>query len=262
MNLSIPAPLAPWLIGLGIVAFFIALALTIRAYIQSRSGAYYAVREQALQAAGRALLVTLILLVLTIVLVMIPRTESSPKPTAGAIASATATIRMVSTPTDVVITPTFTPNPSPTLLPTATEPFIPTTTPTPQLPDTALTPIPSAVPPPADAQIKFGGLAQNVDENGLCQGPTTQFPADVQRLYLCYTYDGLLPNVPWTVAWYCGGEYLGGETSLWQPGRSAGNGYVFLSPSQGYPPGKCEVQVWLDSRLQFRARFEIVGAGN
>lgn len=258
MHLSIPAPWAPWLIGLSVLGIVIALVLTIRAYLQSRSGAYYAVREQALRTAGRALLVTLVFLALTITLILIPKHQSTPQSTP------TATVRLAPTPTQALTTPTPLPmaTATPTSLPTATEPFIPTTTPTPRPPDTALTPLPSAVPPPADAHIELTGLAQEVDENGFCQEPATQFPSGVGRLYLCYTYDGLLPNVPWTVAWYCGGEYLGGGTSLWESGRAAGNGYVFLSPSQGYPVGECEAQIWLAERLQFRARFKIVGAEN
>jgi hypothetical protein len=147
-----------------------------------------------------------------------------------------------------------------TPLPTATEPFIPTSTPQATLPITFTTPLPSAVPPPADARIEFWALARGADDSNRPVGRSEAFSEGVERIYLFFTYDGLLPNVPLTVIWYRNGEYLSGWTGLWESQRSAGQRFVFLNQSGGYTLGDYEVQVWLGNRLQIRTSFSVVEA--
>jgi hypothetical protein len=118
-------------------------------------------------------------------------------------------------------------------------------------------PLPSAVPPPGDAGFQFWTLAQGVDENGLPVEPSTGFPVGIERVYLFFRYNGLLPNIPWSVVWYQDGEYLNGGTRLWEPERPAGDRHEFLEYGEGFPAGEYEVQVWLGDQLQIRVSFAV-----
>lgn len=255
MSIAIPEWLAPWLVGAGVVSIVLALIVTIRAYLQVRRAEYYVVREEARRTALRATLVLFLLVLLTILLSIAPRQASAPEPTA------TPTPGQTPTPTPTRAAPTPTATPSPTPRATATEPFIPTSTPQAKLPAAFTSPLPSAVPPPADARLEFWTFAQDVSESGQPLEPATQFPAGIERIYLFFRYDGLLPNVPWTTAWYRSGELIGGGTKLWRAEKPVGARYEFLEFSGGYPVGDYEVQVWLGDRLQIRITFSVVSAG-
>lgn len=252
MNIAIPHWLALLLIGAGLVGIVLALIVTIRSFILSRSGEYYVIRDEARRTALRSLLVLLILILLTIVFLLIPRQESAPQPTA----TATPLQPPTSTPTRVMPTPTATVTATPR--PTATEPFIPTSTPQATLPITLTQPLPSAVPPPGDAHFEFWSLAQGVDENHQPAEPSTEFPAGTERIYLFFRYDGLLPNVPWSIVWYQNGQFLSGGTRLWDSERPAGEWHEFLEYGGGFAAGEYEVQVWLGDQLQIRVGFSVV----
>jgi hypothetical protein len=252
MNIGIPEWLAPWLIGAGLISIVLALAYAIWAYIQLRRAEYYVVREEARRRLLRALLLAFLFVLITISFVFLPRQAPAPAatpiPTPGPVASPTPT-RAAPTPT-----PTTTPTPKPT----ATEPFIPTSTPMATLPAAFTSPIPSAVPPPGDAHFEFWTLAEGVDASGQPIDPGEQFPAGIERVYLFFRYDGLLPNVSWTIVWYKDGEVISGGTRLWEPEQPSGGRHAFLEFGGGFPAGSYEVQVWLGERLQIRASFAVV----
>jgi hypothetical protein len=259
MSIAIPTWLAPWLVGAGLAGTALALFIAIRAYGQLQRAEYYIIREAARRTLVRATVFVLILALLTIVTLVIPRQSprSGPTPTATLYPSLAATVTSTrATPTPTPVPATDTPTPQPT----ATEPFIPTSTPQATLPVTFTAPLSAAVPPPADARIRFWTLAQGVDENNQPVGPSTQFPEGIERIYLFFWYDGLLPNVPWTVVWYRNGELLSGGTYLWESRRPVGERYVFLAQAGGYTLGEYEAQVWLGERLQIRALFSVVRA--
>jgi hypothetical protein len=255
MSIAIPTWLAPWLVGTGLVSIVLALVVTIRAYIQLRRAEYYIVREEARRTAVRASLVVLLLTLLTIASVFIPRQTPSSEPTPTVTPSLPAP-----TPTATVPAPISTTTSTPQ--PTATEPFIPTSTPRATLPVSFTSPLPSAIPPPGDAQFEFWTLARDIDENNQPVEPSTRFPEGVTRIYLFFRYNGLLPNVPWTTAWYRNGELLGGGTKLWEPEKLSGERYEYLEFPDGYPVGEYEVQVWLGERLQIRAVFSVESPEN
>jgi hypothetical protein len=254
MNIAIPQWLALLLVGAGLVAILVALIVTIRAFVRSRSGEYYVIRDEARRTALRAVLVLVILILLTIAFLLIPRQSSTPEPTATVAPPQPSP----STPTRVVSTRT--PIATSTPRPTATEPFIPTATPQATLPITLTRPLPSAVPPPGDARFEFWTLAQSVDENNQPVELTTDFPVGIERVYLFFRYNGLLPNVPWSILWYRDGELLGGGTRLWETEQPSGERHEFLEFGGGFPVGEYEVQVWLGDQLQIRASFSVVGA--
>ncbi len=254
MSIAIPKWLVPWLVGVWLTAVAVTLVIAVRAYAHLRRAGYYVLREAARRTFTRSLLVLLILAFLTIGSLLIPRQESTPLPTL------TATANQPPTPTPTFVTPTLAATATPTPQPTATEPFIPTSTPQATLPITFTTPLPSAVPPPADARIEFWTLAQGVDENDRPVDPATVFPAGIERVYLFFTYDGLLPNVPVTILWYRNGELLNGGIDLWESERVRGERYVYLVPAGGYTAGRYQVQVWLGDRLQIQVAFSVVEA--
>jgi hypothetical protein len=254
MSIAVPEWLAPWLIGAGLVGIVLALIVTIRAYVQLRRAEYYIIREEARRTVLRASLAGFFLTLLTIVALFVPRQTSTPQSTTTPIPLQTLT----STPSRVVPTPTATAASTPQA--TATEPFIPTSTPQATLPASFTSPLPSAIPPPGDARFEFWTLARDVDANDQPVEPSTQFAAGTERVFLFFRYDGLLPNIPWTTAWYRNGELLNGSTRLWEPERPVGERYEFLEFPGGYPEGEYEVQVWLGDRLQIRAVFLIAGA--
>jgi len=255
MSIAIPQWLAPWLIGAGTVGTALALLVAVRAYFQLRRGEYYVIREEARQVLLKSLLFAFILALLTVLLMFLPRqTALSTPPTTTALPQPTD----MPTPTLTPPRPTATITPTPK--PTATEPFIPTLTPQATLPVTFTQAISGAVSPPADAQIEFWTLAQGVDEDNRPVNPSQQFPSGTERIYLFFRYDGLLPNVPWTVLWYYNGKLLSGGTALWETGQSAGEWYVYLTLGDGFSVGEYEVQVWLGERLKIRTVFSVVRA--
>jgi len=257
MNVAIPSWLGPWLVGAGLVGLALALLVAVRAYFQVRRAEFYVVREEARRTGLRAWLMVFLFLGLTIGAVFSPRRTAgpqvSPTPTFSApLETLTAAPTHSPSPTAPIATATVTPQP------TATEPFIPTSTPPATLPPVFASPLPSAVPPPGDARLEFWTFARAVDESGRPVDPGTQFEAGIERVNLFFRYDGLLPNASWAVIWYQNGELLSGGTFLWESQRPAGEWYVYLSLEDGYPAGEYEVQVWLGNRLQIRARFSVV----
>jgi hypothetical protein len=254
MSIAIPEWLAPWLVGAGLVSIALALIVTIRAYIQLRRAEYYVIREEARRIVLRASLAGFILTLLTIFALFVPRQASTPQPTATPIPLQT----LIPTPSRVVPTPTATVLSTPQA--TATEPFIPTSTPQATLPAAFTSPLPSAIPPPGDARFEFWTLAKDVDSSDQPVEPSTQFTEGTESVFLFFRYDGLLPNVPWTIIWFGNGELLNGSTRLWEPQKPTGERYEFLKFPGGYPAGEYEVQVWLGERPQVRAVFLVVGA--
>ncbi len=198
------------------------------------------------------MLVVVILILLTVGFLLIPRQTPASEPTPTVTLSPSPT----STPTATALTPTATATATPR--PTATEPFIPTATPQATLPVTLTQPLPSAVPPPGDARFDFWTLAEGVDENDQPVNPTTNFVAGIERVYFFFRYDGLLPNVPWSVVWYQDGEMLDGSTRLWEPERPVGERFEFLGYAGGFPPGEYQVQAWLGDELQIRVTFIVI----
>lgn len=252
MSIAIPQWLALLLVGAGLVGVALALIVTVRAFIQTRSGEYYVIRDEARRTALRGLIVVLILILLTLGVILIPRQTPASELTPTIIPSPSPT----STPTDAP--PAAVATVTPTARPTATEPFIPTSTPQATLPITLTQPLPSAVPPPGDARFEFWALAQDVDESNQPVNASAEFAAGTERIYLFFRYDGLLPDVPWSVVWYQDGNLLDGSTRLWESERPVGERFEFFTYAGGFPAGEYEVQVWLGDELQVRAAFSVV----
>ena len=52
--------------------------------------------------------------------------------------------------------------------------------------------------------------------------------------------------------WRQEGAILGGGNELWTYG-DGGNGYVYLSPEEGFLPGEYSIEVWVNGSLMTRA---------
>lgn len=242
-------------------ALFVASAVpagsAISQLVRARRAPYYALRRSALRRATRWLLVMLILQALAVALwVTPPRVAdvlSSPTP------ARTATPTGVPTPTPTPL-PTRTPTPTPTRRPTATPPFIPTSTPSIPLPNSALSPIPSAVPAREDARIAIITLATDVDANEQPVDPGTEFPPGDYRLYIFFTYEGMNEGATTTFAWYGNEEFIDSDTWAWDLDErrrwgEEGRTYYYFRLPGGWEPGLYEVHVFIEDRLQGAARF-------
>ena len=139
----------------------IPMAVAVSRFVKARRAPYYAMRESALKQGKRWTLVALVLLVLGIdVLVVPPRLATIfPRPEEPTPDAPTPTSTAIVIPT---LRPTRTPTTTPTRRPTATAPFIPTPTCAVPLPESALTPLPAAVPAGADAHITIVTLANHI----------------------------------------------------------------------------------------------------
>jgi hypothetical protein len=248
----------------GAAAVVILIVIAIRALQEARSGLYYVVREKARSRGLRSMLLALVVVPVTL------GTAAYVDHVAG---SSVALVRVTATPTFThtaqPASPTVTHTPEP---PTDTPQPRPTTTPLPvptatssrtripptDLPPTLLTPIPSAV--PADENASFGPL-----QFGACYvnyqlcAIADSFPLDTPIVYATFLVRNLNRNATWTAAWYRDGKYVDGVPRLW---TSAPNivGYTFFGPPGGFRPGKWELRLYIEDRLQSKAAFTIVNA--
>ncbi len=267
-----------WLAYLLFALTLIPIGLALAEFTKARRAAYYAVRRAAFSRATRWLLVSAVLPSVAIVLLLVPSFVAyvlpSP-PTVTPLLTSTPTPTPVPVPSETPITtptatrrPTATPPQIPTITPTrrptATPPPIPTPTPTVRPPDTALTPIPSALPAREDSRIQLLALATQVDADGLPVDPGKEFPPGHHLVYLFFQHEGMDAGVPVTVAWYQEGELLEvcSGTWLWDlvEGRvwgEQGQASVTCHPIAGWQQGNYEIRVFIETRLEGIAQFVI-----
>lgn len=233
----------------------IAIGMSVLFFRRARLAPYYILREIARRKGLRWLMVATVSLPVGMGLlylhIRLP-TLSSPTPPPHLTAAPTATETAIRTPTS-----RFTPFPSatPTRRLTATPPLIPTPTPFYPLPETALSPLPGAVPAGPEAEILFITFAVG-EKNGQPVDPGVEFPPGDHRVYLFFEYRGMARNVVWTYGWYKDGTYLDGATRLWVL-NSRGVNYLYFKPPGGYEPGVYEVRIWIEGRFQGSRQFLI-----
>jgi hypothetical protein len=235
--------------------------LAIFQLIKARRAPYYALRRAALKRGTRWGLGALIWIALAVALLIVPPqvvsvvSMLSPPPpppmTPTAVPTATPTPR-----------PTRTPTVTPTRRPTATPPFIPTSTPDVPVPESALSPLPSAVPAGESARIAIITLAADADALEQPVDPGTQFPPGDHRVYLFFTYEGMKDGTATTFAWYKNGDLLDSDTWAWGlvEGRKwgeAGQIFYYYNPPGGWEPGAYQVRVFIETRLQGVVEFVI-----
>jgi hypothetical protein len=245
--------------ALTVVALFaIAIVLLRRA----RSGAYYVVREEA-RNRGLRLIVIAVVLIPVVLLLSIYADYLAVRP----ISLASSTSTPVPTTTFVLLTSTFTPEPptdTPLPRPTTTPLPVPTATasstriPPTDLPPTLLTPVPSAV--PAAESASFGPIQVGSGYvNFQLVGIGNVFPRDTPLIHATFLVRNLNRNAVWTAAWYRDGNYVAGDPLLW---TSVPNtiGHVFYGQPGGFRPGRWELRLYIEDRLQSKASFTILNA--
>ena len=251
-----------WAAYVLLVLALVPAALTIPSLNKARRARYYALRREALRQALRLMLAMLVMLVLAGVLLIVPPRLAAVLPTAP---TATPMATLVATPAPTATPPpTRTPTTTPTPRPTATAPFVPTATPEVPLPDSALTPLPSSVPAGEDARIQVMALALQADGRGLPVNPGHEFPVGRHRVHLFFQYEGMKDGIATTFAWYKEGEFIEWCSDTWAWGLVEGRDWgergltwFACDPTGDWEAGRYEIRVFIETRLQGVAQFEI-----
>jgi hypothetical protein len=252
--------LTPWLLGLLTLGFLLTLWFTWRAFKTSRTGMYYAIREQARARGFRLGAVAVLILLIGIAfglcsLAMSRRVRVSPT----ALTPSATPLTVSASPT-VVPTPTATPSPAPSSTPPPPS-DTPTLTPIPrsELPPTILTPLPSAAAAHPNTQlgpITFGLPAADKTCSPTQAGPlTTQFEVGISRICAYFPVRNMKRNTPWTAAWYRNGEYVDGSTLLWDAPANVTGTAFYATP--GRQPGRWELRLYVEDRLYSTGVFTV-----
>ncbi len=250
--------------GVGAVVVVVLLLLAVNYLRLARTGTFYVQREEA---RGRGLRLIGVAVLSALVLFGLAAMSDYLGVRPVQVAQATATLTPFPTLTAIQPTETATPaeptnTPSPH--PTATELPVPTATPSPtripptDLPPTLLTPIPLAV--PAAENARFGPIQLGLGYvNFQLTGITNIFPLDVPIVHGTFLVRNMSRNAVWTPAWYRDGKYVAGDPLLWTALPNT-IGHVFYGPPGGYKPGKWELRLYIEDRLQQKAVFTILNA--
>jgi hypothetical protein len=246
----------------GAAAVIILIVIAIRALREARSGLYYVVREKARSRGLRLILVALLVVPVTLgIAAYVDHAAGSPIVVVRATATVTPT--HTASPVEPTVTatpelPTDTPQPRPTTtpLPVPTATASPTRIPPTDLPPSLLTPVPSAVAAAENASfgpLQLGACYVNYQ---LC-AIADSFPLDTPIVYATFLVRNMNRNATWTAAWYREGKYVTGDPRLWT-GAPNTVGYTFYGSPGGFRPGKWELRLYIEDRLQSKAAFTIL----
>ncbi|MBN1890466.1 MAG: hypothetical protein JW850_20905 [Thermoflexales bacterium] len=252
--------LTPWLLSLLTLGFFLTLWAAWRAFKASRSGMYYAIREQARVRGFRlgALAASILLTGIAVGLCSLAMSRrASVLPVASSPSVTPSTVPIIS---GATLLPDGTPSPTPTtkLLPTQSPtPSPPSATPTPtriprsELPPTILTPLPSAA--TADPNTRVGPITFALPSADKTCSPTQAGPATAQfevgtsRICAYFPVRNMKRGTPWTAAWYKDGQYVDGSTLLWDAPSDVTGTAFYATP--GRQPGPWELRLYVEDRL-------------
>ncbi len=262
-------PWLPVITGIGIAGVFLALTMALLAWREARFARYLILRRSASRRARQWFWIAIGLALGTGILNGFARTgfqlpfeipppgwtgglfpppTSTPSPTPSP--TVTPLIEISPTPS---ATPRWTPSPTPRPLPSPSPTALP-------YPPTLLTPIPQAVPAPPSARFFDLVLTDACDERGrpirIPAPPPTVFPAGTERICGRFRVENMPAGAAWTVAWYREGELEDSSTLLWD-GRPNQPGYIYNTRPNGFPPGRWEVRLYIEDRLQIRMVFEV-----
>jgi hypothetical protein len=178
----------------------------------------------------------------------------------------------------ITLTPTWTPTETPlptfTLIPTSTteasldsesgEPIAPAGTPTPHIPMAVEVMFEGQVTPPADAVFSPLTFSHGLDLSHIPYtplNPGTEFDNPVGHLYASFTYDKMVPGVQWTALWYREAELVYYETGVWEQGwGSGGSGFSDWDPNPGdWLPGNYWVEIFIGHIPKVVGTFTVYG---
>lgn len=249
-----------WVAYALLIVAAVLVGLAITQLITARRAPFYVMRRNALTRATRWALAALASLVVAVLLLLVVPSLLAVVP-----ASVLPTATLTSVPTATATSrPTPIPTITPTRRPTATPPFIPTSTPAILPPESALSPLPSAVPAGEDAHIAIITLATEQDASGQPVDPGVEFPPGDHRLYVFFTYEGMRNGTTTTFAWYKDGQLVDFCSDTWLWGLVEGRDWgergrtsYFCKPPGGWVPGTYEIRAFIETRLQGIAQFVI-----
>jgi hypothetical protein len=248
----------------GAAAVIILIVIAIRALREARSGLYYVVREKARSRGLRLILVALLVVPVTLgIAAYVDHAAGSPIVVVRATATVTPT--HTASPVEPTVTatpelPTDTPQPRPTTtpLPVPTATASPTRIPPTDLPPSLLTPVPSAV--AAAESANFGPIQLGASFiNRQLGGIGNSFPLDTPIIHATFLVRNMNRNATWTPAWYRDGKYVDGAPLLWTDVPNT-VGHVFYGSPGGFRPGRWELRLYIEDRLQSKAAFTILAA--
>ena len=248
-----------WLLLIGALFFGLAVFKAVRAGIQSRNAAYYALRGEAIGRLRRWALLAVLVLIATVVLVILINNPPLPQ----AIAARTPT----STPIVITATHPASPSPSPTATstppPSPTPSLTPTNTPTPtatarpgSVPNLLLTPIPSAVPPAPNAKLTFTTLASVLDNNGNPVDAGAVFPSGTQSVKVFFRASNVNNGAVWSVFCYKGNKLVDNYVGLWKWGTRSQGGRAFCAIDGS--TGAYKAVGYLGTTQQFEVSFTLI----
>ena len=246
----------------GAVTVVVLVIVAVTSLRLARSGSYYVMREEARKRGLRLILAATFMIPVALGLaayvdhtaeysVPVARATETPMPTATRPRPTTA---HTSEP------PTSTPLPRPTAtpLPIPTATASPTRIPPTDLPPTLLTPIPSAV--PAAENASFGPIQLGsgyIRETSQLTGISNVFPLDTPVIHATFLVRNLNRNAVWAAAWYHDGKYVAVDPLLWTDLHNI-VGHAFFGRPGGYRPGKWELRLYIEDRLQGKATFTVL----
>jgi len=168
-------------------------------------------------------------------------------------------------------TPTETPLPTFTLIPTST-PEAPADsesgessqlagTPTPHIPMAVEALFEGQATPPAEAVFSPLTFSHGLDASYTPQDPGTEFDNPVGHLYASFSYDQMIPGVQWTALWYREAELVYYETMVWeQEWGSGGYGFTDWDPDPGdWLPGNYWVEIFVGHTPKTIGTFTVYG---
>lgn len=98
-----------------------------------------------------------------------------------------------------------------------------------------------------------------IKETSQLTGVGNAFPLDTSIVHATFLVRNLNRNAVWTAAWYREGKYVAGDPLLWTDLPNI-VGHAFFGDPAGFKPGKWELRLYIEDRLQGKAAFTILNA--
>jgi len=245
-----------WIWWACLLGFLIAILIGAKALWDWKRAPYFVLREEAEARARRVALIALALLAANVGLLIWGKPDPVPLVEIASTSMSTST-SIPATPVLPGLSPrTGSPTPAPTLTPSLTFTSAPAPTYTGQVPTpTAKPPIPT---PTAELEASFEvvTLARGASDENLPLEPSDVFPPGTKRVYAFLAYRGMERGMPWTQAWYRGGEEVWSQTKGWRRERE-GIAWIYMEFSFGFPSGEYEVRLYIEHKLQQRVKFTV-----
>ena len=226
----------------------------VRSIRKGRNVVYYRIRRKLVSNGWRMIVFAagLVLLAILIGFIAEPAAYIYFPPSPTTVPSPTITL----TPT-ISLTPTITRTPTITLTPAKS--YTPTITGTPFMPDAIEAQFSGTVTPNATMAFSPLRFSRSVDKGNQPLDPQTVFQNPTQKIFVTYSYDGLLNGVQWTLLWYRGNELLKYDTSPWSGGTGGFGKYELDLPAEQWLPGTYQVVFFVGVVWKRVGIFRITG---